>query len=49
MRFFVDSDYSIVADGAYVDDVLVKCIQPGLENYEAIAASMASPHVPRPP
>ncbi len=46
MRFFVDSDDSIVADGAYVDDVLVKCIQPGLENYEAIAGtSMASPHV----
>jgi subtilisin family serine protease len=46
VRFFVDSDESIVADGAYVDDVLVKCIQPGLENYEAIAGtSMASPHV----
>jgi subtilisin family serine protease len=46
VRFFLDSDFSLVADGAYVDDVLVKCIQPGLENYEAIAGtSMASPHV----
>ena len=47
MRFFVDTDpSSVVADGAYVDDVLVKCIQPGAEGYEAIAGtSMASPHV----
>jgi subtilisin family serine protease len=46
VRFFLDSDESIVADGAYVDDVSVECIQPGLENYEAISGtSMASPHV----
>ena len=46
VRFFLDSDESIVADGAYVDDVLVKCIQLGAEGYEAIAGtSMASPHV----
>jgi len=46
VRFFLDSDFSNVADGAYVDDVSVDCIQPGAEGYNAIAGtSMASPHV----
>ena len=46
VRFFLDSDASIRRDGAYVDDVLVKCIRAGGEGYEAIqGTSMASPHV----
>jgi hypothetical protein len=35
-----------VDDGAHVDDVVVKCLHPNGEGYEAIAGtSMASPHV----
>ena len=46
LRFFLDSDNSVVMDGAYVDDVLVKCLQANGADYEAIAGtSMASPHV----
>jgi subtilisin family serine protease len=46
VRFFLDSDETFVADGAYVDDVLVKCLQLGTGDYQAIAGtSMASPHV----
>jgi subtilisin family serine protease len=46
VRFFLESDETIRRDGAYVDDVLVKCLQPGGAGYEAIqGTSMASPHV----
>jgi subtilisin family serine protease len=46
VRFFLDSDETIRRDGAYVDDVLVKCLQANGEDYEAIqGTSMASPHV----
>jgi subtilisin family serine protease len=46
VRFFLDSDETIRRDGAYVDDVLVKCLQANTGGYEAIqGTSMASPHV----
>jgi subtilisin family serine protease len=47
LRLFLESDASLAQfDGAYVDDVLVKCLQPNGEEYEAIpGTSMASPHV----
>jgi subtilisin family serine protease len=46
VRFYLDSDDTIVMDGAYVDDVLVKCLRPNGEDYQAIpGTSMASPHV----
>jgi len=47
VRFFLDSDELFAQfDGAYVDDVLVKCLQPNGEDYQAIpGTSMASPHV----
>ncbi|HXV56558.1 MAG TPA: S8 family serine peptidase, partial [Gaiellaceae bacterium] len=46
VRFFLDSDETVVEDGAYVDDVLVKCVAPNGEDYLAIpGTSMASPHV----
>jgi subtilisin family serine protease len=46
LRFFLESDDTIVMDGAYVDDVLVKCLQANGEDYQAIpGTSMASPHV----
>jgi subtilisin family serine protease len=46
LRFLVHSDDLFRDDGAYVDDVVVKCVQPNGEEYEAIpGTSMASPHV----
>jgi subtilisin family serine protease len=46
LRFFLDSDNTVTMDGAYVDDVVVKCLRPNGEGYEAIpGTSMASPHV----
>jgi subtilisin family serine protease len=46
VRFFLDSDRSIREDGAYVDDVLVKCVAANGEGYETISGtSMATPHV----
>jgi subtilisin family serine protease len=46
LRFVLYSDEAFVDDGAHVDDVVVKCLHPNGEGYEAIAGtSMASPHV----
>ena len=46
LRFFLESDPTFAFDGAYVDDVLVKCLQPNGADYNAIpGTSMASPHV----
>ena len=45
-RFLVHSDSSLRDDGAHVDDVLVKCLTPGGEDYaEHDGTSMATPHV----
>jgi subtilisin family serine protease len=45
-RFIVHTDGSIRDDGAHVDDVVVKCLAGGGEDYlEADGTSMASPHV----
>jgi subtilisin family serine protease len=45
-RFRLTSDEAIRDDGAHIDDVVFKCLQPGGEDYHAIAGtSMAAPHV----
>jgi subtilisin family serine protease len=46
VRWFLESDKSGRADGAYVDDVSVECVAPGEGDYRRGAGtSMASPHV----
>jgi hypothetical protein len=46
LRFFLSSDDVNEFDGAYVDDVVVKCLEPTGADYQAIpGTSMASPHV----
>jgi subtilisin family serine protease len=46
IRFLVHTDNTVVDDGAHVDDVVVKCLQPNGEEYEFFAGtSMATPHV----
>jgi subtilisin family serine protease len=46
LRFALFSDASIRRDGAYIDDLVVKCLQANGGDYEAIqGTSMASPHV----
>ena len=46
IRFLVHTDSTVVDDGAHVDDVVVKCLQPNGEDYESFAGtSMATPHV----
>ncbi len=46
VRFFLESDETVTMDGAYVDDVVVKCLNPTGADYQAIpGTSMASPHV----
>jgi subtilisin family serine protease len=46
IRFALFSDETIRRDGAYIDELVVKCLQPGGGGYEAIrGTSMASPHV----
>src|SRR4029453_5540839 len=45
-RFRLESDESFQDDGAHVDDVVFKCLEPGGQDYKAIAGtSMAAPHV----
>ncbi len=45
-RFLVHSDNTVRDDGAHVDDVVVKCLQAGGEDYNEIdGTSMATPHV----
>jgi hypothetical protein len=45
-RFLVHSDSSLRDDGAHVDDVVVKCLTPGGEEYaQHDGTSMATPHV----
>jgi subtilisin family serine protease len=45
-RFLVHTDASVRDDGAHVDDVVVRCLQAGGEDYfEADGTSMATPHV----
>jgi subtilisin family serine protease len=44
-RFRLESDEIIQDDGAHIDDVAFKCLQPGGDDYKAISGtSMASPH-----
>lgn len=46
IRMGLNSDFTINDDGVYLDDVLVKCLAPGGEDYNAIdGTSMATPHV----
>ena len=46
LRFALFSDESIRRDGAYIDDLVVKCLQANGGDYEAMqGTSMASPHV----
>ncbi|MEX2032622.1 MAG: S8 family serine peptidase, partial [Dehalococcoidia bacterium] len=46
LRFALVSDEIFNFDGVYLDDVLVKCLAPGGEDYNAISGtSMATPHV----
>lgn len=46
LRFALLSDGSVNYDGIYLDDVLVKCLASGGEDYNAIdGTSMATPHV----
>ena len=46
IRFFMDTDGSERRDGAYVDNVLVKCVAANGEGYKEIpGTSMATPHV----
>lgn len=46
MRFWFESDVSFRFDGVYLDDVRVKCLQPGVPGYQFLqGTSMASPHV----
>ena len=45
-RYRLESDESDVFDGAHIDDVVFRCLQPGGEDYVAIdGTSMATPHV----
>jgi subtilisin family serine protease len=45
-RFRFTSDTIIQDDGAHIDDVVFKCLQSGLADYNSIpGTSMASPHV----
>ena len=45
-RFRLESDDSVQDDGAWVDDVIFKCLQAGGQDYKAIdGTSMAAPHV----
>lgn len=46
LRFRLISNNSVNGDGVYLDDVLVRCLDPGGEDYNAInGTSMAAPHV----
>jgi subtilisin family serine protease len=46
VRFRLDSDDIFNFDGVYVDDVSVKCLEPGGTDYESLdGTSMATPHV----
>jgi hypothetical protein len=46
VRFRFISDTSIVFDGVYLDNVLIKCLQANGEGYESFqGTSMATPHV----
>ena len=46
VRFLLQTDGSVVADGAHLDDVAVACLAPGGANYNTISGtSMATPHV----
>jgi len=46
LRFRVQSDAAVHDDGAYVDDVVVRCLDPDGANYtELPGTSMATPHV----
>lgn len=47
LRYRLSSDSNgVVADGAHLDDVVVRCLQPGADAYAAISGtSMATPHV----
>lgn len=46
VRLSFTSDFSVQGDGVYIDDLLVKCLDPGAEGYRSIqGTSMAAPHV----
>jgi subtilisin family serine protease len=46
VRFRLESDGDITADGAHIDDFAIECLQSGVENYNTISGtSMATPHV----
>jgi thermitase len=46
VRFQLESDIEVNHDGVYLDDVSVKCLQPGGTGYESHdGTSMATPHV----
>jgi subtilisin family serine protease len=46
LRFRLESDRTIRFDGVYIDELRVKCLDPGTADYESIAGtSMATPHV----
>jgi subtilisin family serine protease len=46
LRFRLESDRNIRFDGVYIDDLRVKCLDPGTADYEPLAGtSMATPHV----
>jgi subtilisin family serine protease len=46
VRFRLDSDDIFNFDGVYVDEVSVKCLEPGGTDYESLdGTSMAAPHV----
>jgi thermitase len=46
LRFWLASDLNIRFDGVYIDDLRVKCLDPGTADYEPLAGtSMATPHV----
>jgi subtilisin family serine protease len=46
IRFQFFSDLSIVGDGVYLDEVLIKCLQANGEDYDFFdGTSMATPHV----
>jgi hypothetical protein len=46
VRFFLDTDGFQFGDGAYVDDVLVRCLQANGEDYQVMrGTSVASAHV----
>ena len=46
VRFQLLSDFSIVFDGAFIDDLVAICLQAGGVNYQSLdGTSMATPHV----